>query len=287
MCGSRLFCPSGTDELLAFLKGHDGPLSFVAGGTDWTIRRRADGIPHGAAVVDLSGVSGFRGISIRDGWLRIGAMETMSAVAKDAGLMAAARCLCEAAASVGLLQIRNSATLGGNLANASPAADTPIALAALDATAELLSPRGSRVLPVAEIPEGLNRTALAPDEAIAAFRIPLAPRRVSAFLKIGSRREVSIARLNIAASLVSRGGGTSDARVCIGTLGRAIRRAHAAEEILNASGFDGSDDFCDALVDLVERAIPGRHSLPYKRSAMRALGEDILAVLRRRVEAAE
>jgi carbon-monoxide dehydrogenase medium subunit len=210
----------------------------------------------------------------------------MTAVSESEVIRSRAACLAQAAASVGSWQIRNCATLGGNLANASPAADTPAALAPLDAAAVLVSPGGQRELPIHDFLTGPGSTALKDGELIAAFRIPAPETRVrlSAFEKLGSRSQVSIARLNLAASVLlgtsgKKAGVPASARVFMGTLGGAARRCPRAEDALIAvlEGAADALEFCGALAAAVEEAIPGRPTLPYKRSAAKALGLDLLA----------
>lgn len=117
------------------------------------------------------------------------------------------------------------------------------------------------------------------------FRLPLKPGRISAFGKIGSRTEVSIARLNLAVSaVIAPDGVVAEARVFLGTLGLAARRASLVEECLTDNGLRDEDSFTQALSIEVERAIPGRATLPYKCSAVKALGADVLADLRSRLE---
>jgi carbon-monoxide dehydrogenase medium subunit len=209
----------------------------------------------------------------------------MTAVSEDENVRRFAHGLATAASRIGSWQIRNRATLGGNLANASPAADTPPALASLDAHVTLASPRGSRELPVALVPDGPNHSTLARDEVVVRFSIPLKPKRASSFGKIGLRSEVSIARLNLAASVAvnrtskKKPPEISDPLVFVGTLGTAVRRCFGAEAALAHRPLDDAAAFCNALAAVVEKAIPGRATLPYKRSAIRALGEDVLAAL--------
>jgi carbon-monoxide dehydrogenase medium subunit len=273
---------SSLEELFSFLRKNarenGKPVRFVAGGTDWAIKRRADAyksIDSVSVCFDLSGIGELKGIARLPNDILVGAMETMTSVAENEDLRRHAACLAEAAASVGSWQIRNRATLGGNLANASPAADTPVALSALDAVALLASPRGRRELPVSQVPTGPNSNVLEADELIAAFRIPLERERVSAFGKVGSRSQVSIARLNLAVS-VSQG----KARVFAGTLGTAVRRCPQAEKSI-AAPYAGAESFCEALAAEVREAIPGRSTLLYKQSAARALGLDLWAALSR------
>ena len=273
MVGSLI--PASLAELLAVVGESVRP---VAGGTDLIARRGRVPSPD-ECLVDLSGVGELRGITLSTDTLVVGAMETMTAVATNAEVWHYAACLAEAAASVGSWQIRNRATLGGNLANASPAADTPPALAALDAIVEVVSSGGSQEFSIPEVLGKPNANALRPDQIIAAFHIPVRPGRVSAFGKVGSRSEVSIARLSLAVSALYEGGLFRDARVFVGTLGSAALRCPEAERALELGGEDRAGVFCAALAGAVDRAIPGRSTRPYKHSAIQALGEDILARL--------
>ncbi|GHV74091.1 molybdopterin dehydrogenase FAD-binding protein [Spirochaetia bacterium] len=264
--------PGSLEELLNFIERYSGRYILAAGGTDCLVKFGGRMSPR-CRLIDISGAAELRGISLEHDELRIGALETMTSLSEDDRVKQHAPCLAAAAAKVGSWQIRNRATVGGNVANASPAADTPSALAALDAVVLLTSRKGSRELPVPAFLTGPNRSALEPGELIRAFRIPLRHGRVSAFGKIGSRTELSIARLNLAAAI----GGKTEPRVFVGTLGTAALRCPEAESAL-ARNSDPAP-FCVALSALVEKAIAGRSTLPYKRSAIQALGEDVLKTI--------
>lgn len=251
---------------------------MVAGGTDHFVAQGRN-LPPKARLVDLSGVAALRGVAQEGQEIRIGALTSMAQLADNPLIKKEAACLAQAASKVGSWQIRSRATLGGNVANASPAADTPPALAALGAEVILLSPQGKRTMAVADFIIGPNETVLADDEVVAGFRLPLKPGRISAFGKIGSRTEVSISRLNMAIStVISENGQVSEPRVFLGTLGLALRRVLDAEKCL-LKGFD-EEPLAQALAQAVEEAIPGRSTMAYKQSAARALALDVLAELR-------
>lgn len=283
---ARLSIPASLEELKELLAQEETRL--VAGGTDWFVRERRE-LPDTMTLADLSGIPELRGIALegREGEkiLRIGAGETMTALSQNALVRTSALCLAESAACVGSWQIRNRASLGGNLAGGSPAADTPPALCALGASAVILSPRGTREAPVKELVDraAKGENVLASDEAFVAFLVPILPGRISAFGKVGSRREVTIARLNLAAAARFDGARFLDGRVFLGTLGSAGRRATEAEHALEIPDPEArARAFCEALANEVDAAIPGRSTRPYKRSAVRALGEDILGALLKR-----
>ena len=170
--------------------------------------------------------------------------------------------------------------------NASPAADTPSALASLGAEVVLASKSGERGIPAEDISEKANSGEIAADEIISAFNIPLKKNAVSAFGKIGFRSEVSTARLNLAVSAQISASWIANPRVFAGTLGTPARRCAKAEDALAENGFGGREEFCRALVGLVDEAIPGRATQAFKRSAIQALGEDVLNVVRYRAEEA-
>lgn len=277
---SALLCPASIDELKRNIAESNGRELFLrAGGTDWMIKYRTK-IDDDAVVIDLSRISEMRGIRVENDALVIGAMTTMTEIAESSDAAEFASALKDAASCMGSVQIRNRATVGGNIANASPAADTPPAMAALGAMVCIISPDAEHTVKAEDVIGGANKSTLAPDEFIKSLIIPIEGSRVSAFKKIGSRSEVSIARINLAVSALCSDGQLSDARVFIGTLGSAARRSPEAEKVLSFSDSAArSAALSDALSAAAERMIPGRSTLPYKRLAIRALGEDVLAML--------
>ncbi|MDL2298641.1 FAD binding domain-containing protein [Synergistaceae bacterium OttesenSCG-928-D05] len=278
---AALFTPKTLSELFAHIAGCAGEIHFVAGATDW-IPRHAKGLSPDSAVIDLSSLEILRGIKKYPGHIAIGSMETMTALSENELLRAEAACLAEAAQKLGSWQIRNRATVGGNIANASPAADTPVALAALGAAVILQSADGRRELPVSQMAAAPGKSILRRGELITEIHVPIDEKRISAFGKIGSRTEVSIARLNMAACVTFGESKKAAASIFVGALGANPLRAEAAEKILNDGG--AADAFCDALSAFAADAIPGRASLPYKRRAIRALGEDILKDLQAKAQ---
>lgn len=277
----NLLRPRSLGELMEVLPSVPNH-AFVAGGTDWVVKNHGQ-IGADLVIIDLSRVSGLYGLSCSGGTLRVGAMETMTAINSNENVKKYAAALGDAASVMGSLQIRNRATLGGNLANASAAADTPSTLAALGARVKVCSPRGERTVTIEEaLGAKPNTSALAADEVIVAFEIPAVENRLSAFKKIGSRSEVSIARLNMAVSARSEGGLLNCVRVYVGTLGSAARRCSAAEEALALPAAERPAALREALAEFAEKSIPGRSTLPYKRSAIQALGLDVLALLEAR-----
>jgi CO/xanthine dehydrogenase FAD-binding subunit len=205
--------------------------AVVAGGTDFHPARV--GRPVEPEILDLSRLAALRGIAAdADGW-RIGALTTWTDVAR-AALPPVLDALAQAAVEVGGPQVQNRGTVGGNLCNASPAADGVPALLALDASVELASLRGTRTLPLAEFVLGPRCTALAPDELLVAVRVPRrGPAARSRFLKLGHRRYLVISIAMVAAAIdVDDDGRIAWAGVAVGACSAAARRLPALEAAL-------------------------------------------------------
>ncbi len=215
---------------LRFLTGGSGKI--VAGGTDVYPSARP-GI-HPEFYLDVTRIAGLGGIVRGPDGLRIGAAVTWSEIAR-ADLPPAFDALRQAAREVGSVQIQNAGTIGGNLCNASPAADGLPPLLALDASVELASERrGTRVLPLADFVRGVRQTALAEDELLTAVLIPPWPEGAgSRFEKLGSRRYMVIS-ITMTAALVrcDAAGRIVEARVAVGACSPVARRLPALEHDL-------------------------------------------------------
>ncbi len=178
-----------------------GPCIVVAGGTD--IYAGFSGMQPRGPVLDVSLLPGVRGIDVRADTqdVRIGALTTWSDLVRTP-LPRHLRALVQAAGEVGGVQIQNRGTVGGNLCNASPAADGVPPLLALNARVQLSSLRGVRELPLERFVLGNRRTALAPDELLTSIVLPgRSPNAASTFLKLGHRRYLVISIVMVAAML--------------------------------------------------------------------------------------
>jgi CO/xanthine dehydrogenase FAD-binding subunit len=208
--------PASLSDLWTILAASGPKARLLAGGTDLLVRLR---LRHVApdVVVDLKRVRELSpAIAEADGHLRIGALATMTDVAEDARVGRRFPALVEAASVVGSVQIRNRATLAGNLCNASPAADTAPALLVHDASVNLISQRGRRSVPLAGFFQGPGRTVLTDDEILESVDLPLRSTPVGdAFERITRRRGVDLATINVSCT-VSR---SSAARFAFGAVG--------------------------------------------------------------------
>ena len=209
----------------------DAPVKPVAGGTDLMVSLTGELAPPPASVVDLWAIEALRGIAIDGDALTLGALTTYTDVRRSALCREHVPALVEAAATIGAAQIQNRGTLGGNIANASPAGDTLPVLLAADAVIVVGSERGERDVPAAEFWTGYRQTALAHDELIVRIRLPLAAEREMRFRKVGTRRAEAISKVVIAVAWQGDGS-WRDVRVALGSVAATPVRAAATEAAL-------------------------------------------------------
>lgn len=206
-------------------------MPILAGGTDFYPALRD--APAPPRLLDVTRIQGLRGIERNDTGWRLGAATTWSDVIREPlpglfnGLKVAAR-------EVGSVQIQNAATLGGNLCNASPAADGVPPLLALDASVELASTQGTRQLPLSEFILGPRCTARRPDELLVAIHVPATHEAAcSGFMKLGARRYLVISIVMASVVLVPDDTGRlKDVRLAVGACSAVAQRLHRLESVL-------------------------------------------------------
>jgi CO/xanthine dehydrogenase FAD-binding subunit len=223
------FRPGTLDEAVHVLAAHGSQI--LSGGTDFFPALGDRPLPD--SVVDVSGISEIKGITVESDCIRIGGLTTWSQVIA-APLPRCFDALKSAAREIGSIQIQNRATVAGNLCNASPAADSVPPLLALDAEVELASVARSRRLPLADFIVGNRKTLRRSDEILSRV---IVPRRlddaVSAFLKLGSRRYLVISIAMVAAILkTDRAGSVAAARIAVGSCSATAQRLTALEAAL-------------------------------------------------------
>jgi CO/xanthine dehydrogenase FAD-binding subunit len=222
--------------------------------------------PSPASVVDLWAIDALRGIAIDDDALSLGALTTYTDIRRSAACREHLPALVEAAATIGAAQIQNRGTLGGNIANASPAGDTLPVLLAVDAVFVLGSERGEREVPAAGFWMGYRQTALAHDELVVRIRIPLVAGREMRFRKVGTRRAQAISKVVMAVAW--RGDGTwRDARVALGSVAATPIRATATERVLEgrAPTPETADRAAEALAGELAPIDDVRSTAEYRR----------------------
>lgn len=227
--------PKDHAEASALLAAGNGAVRPLQGGTDLLIRARG-GFIRPKQVVDLKHLPGMREIGrTADGWLVIGAACTMNQVAGHPLVQPHYDLLVQACNSVASYQLRNRATIGGNICNASPAADTAPALYCLDAVAEVYGPTGRRRIPIADFFQGPGRTALRPGEFLTAIHLPPAPAGArGVFNKLGRTKvgDISIVSVAVWIPLPNTQSLIPNIRIALGAVGPTPLRAPQAEAAL-------------------------------------------------------
>lgn len=225
--------PANLEECLDALSKHKSRASILAGGTDLMVGLRS-GIKKPYYLLDISGLDELRSVDRSDWFLRIGALATHSEIAEK---VSGIDCLSRAALSIGSPQIRNMGTLGGNLANASPAADLYPPLMVLDAQVNLKSKSRERTVAISDLPKGPNATILAPDEMIIGVSFKVPERFYSGFIKIGLRTALSISVASAALLATYKRDGFESVRVACGAVAPTPIRLKSVEALLSNSSY--------------------------------------------------
>lgn len=220
------------NEALALAEQFRERKRFLAGGTDLMVRLK-EGKVREDVIVDCSRLSELRYIREENGVIRIGALTTHDDLDNSPVVRGGGLALAVAASKVGGPQIRHMGTIGGNVANASPAGDTLPALVALDAHVTLASQSGTRTVPIIDFFTGPGRSVLAPDELVTEFSFTATGEHErSAFRKLGSRQSVTISTANVALYFsMNAERRIQEARIAFGSLAPTIVRAHKTEEL--------------------------------------------------------
>jgi carbon-monoxide dehydrogenase medium subunit len=204
----------------------------IAGGTDLILRMR-DNVLSPTTLIDLRRLS-LNDIAFSDDGLILGAFVSLSQVLESADIENYFPALPAACREFAGPPIRNRGTLGGNIVNASPAADLVPPLIAYDASIVLSSSSGERVLPLMEFFVGPGKSVIEPNEILTEIRLPpLAVRSAATFIKLGKRRSMAIAQVNLTTRLsVDQAGVVKEARIVLGSVAPTVIRAVNAEEFL-------------------------------------------------------
>ncbi|HEX9769744.1 MAG TPA: xanthine dehydrogenase family protein subunit M [Kiloniellales bacterium] len=257
----RYEAPETLGAAVTLLHGEAGLARPLAGGTDLLVQLRA-GTVAPDLVVDLKRIPEMRRITAENGGFRIGAAVTGAELGEHPDLKTAWPGVVEAAELIGSTQIQGRASLGGNLCNASPAADSVPAMIAAAATATVAGPRGRRELPVEEIVVAPGRTSLARDEIVVAINLPRRPAHSGdAYLRFIPRTEMDIAVVGAGVSLTLDGAGLcSHARVALGAVAATpVLVPDAAAALIGTAGDE------DALTRLAEAASAACRPIDDKR----------------------
>ncbi len=241
--------PGSIDEAVTLLAQASGSARILAGGTDLLVQIRA-GFAKPSLVVDVKNIPELRIISIDDDGVRIGAAVSGAELGENDAVKAAWPGLVEATELIGSTQIQGRASLGGNLCNASPAADTVPALVAASAICLIAGPDGQREAPVEQIVTGPGQTSLKNGEFVVQFQLPKKlPRSADAYLRFIPRTEMDIAVVGAGVNLtLDEKGICHQARVALGAVAPTVLLVEAGAKALIGSTLD------DAALDKLRAA---------------------------------
>jgi CO/xanthine dehydrogenase FAD-binding subunit len=276
--GLELRQPRDLDDLLRLLAAEPGAWRPFAGGTDLMVLLEAGRLPH-ARYVNLWGLPGLRGIDVTAESIAIGSMTTYTDIIRHPVLQSECAMLCRAARETGGIATQNRGTIGGNIANASPAADTPPALLVYDAELELVSARGTRQVAYDRFHSGYKVMDLAPDEIIRSVRIPRRPRPWrESYRKVGTRRAQAISKLCFAAGIDVDAGVVRDVRIAYGSVAPTVVRCRDVEGVLRGKPL--APGLADAAAASLDRDIAPiddlRSTSRYRRTVSRNLLHDFM-----------
>jgi CO/xanthine dehydrogenase FAD-binding subunit len=230
--------PGSLTEALGILAAEPGAWTPLAGGTDLMVLFNG-GRLQGRRLLDLTRLAELRGFTDDPGSFTLGALCTYTELLEQRTVHQSFPNLVKSARVTGALAIQNRGTVGGNIVNASPAADTPPSLLAYDAELELVSVRGTRRVPYRDFHQGYKRMDLAPDELVARIRLPK-PQGLGYhfYRKVGTRQAQAISKVCLAAYARLEHGRVAEIRIGLGSVAPVPARAFHAEEALRGHPLD-------------------------------------------------
>ncbi len=241
MEGVRYEAPETLQAAVALLAGVSGPARILAGGTDVIVQMETDLIEP-SLLVDIKKIKETRQIVPENGGFRIGAAVPGMEIINHAGICKAWPGVVDGVKLIGSIQIKGRASIGGNLCNASPAADSVPALVAAGAVVRIVGPNGIREVPVESIPVAPGKTSLAKGEIVVSFFLPPRPAHASdAYQRFTPRTEMDIAVVGVGVNLTLDGSGIcSAARVALGAVAPTVLLVKEASDALIGTRVDDS-----------------------------------------------
>jgi CO/xanthine dehydrogenase FAD-binding subunit len=279
----RLISPANLGEALDVLASESGKWKPFAGGTDLMVLLEAGKLSH-KNYVNIWNLKELRGIEVSNGHVTLGALTTYTEVQDHPILREEFPMLCQAASETGGLAIQNRGTLGGNIVNASPAADSPPALLAYDAELEMTSKGGPRRIPYSKFHTGYKQMDFRPDELLRAIHLP---RRTTSFnhsyRKVGTRKAQAISKVCLAAVAHVVDGKLEHVRIALGSVAPIPIRCVGTEAALATKSID-NETIAAAKTALTTEISPIddlRSTRDYRLKVSLNLLEDFLAQLAR------
>jgi carbon-monoxide dehydrogenase medium subunit len=271
-------------EALDAASASKGASVFMAGGTDLLVQIK-EGKKRLQGIIDVKGISEMDGVVIKGGECSIGALTSIRILETSLSISEKVPLLAQAAAKLGSVQVRHRATIGGNLCNASPSADTASALLALDAQVEIFGKAGTRVIDLDKFFLGPGATVLGDGELLTRLKIPLTRNRQgSVYYKLSTRKAMDLAFVGVAVLLeLGRDDEISKTRIALGAVAPTPIRVPSAEKLLEGirlspeaarKSAELAARFCEPISD-------HRASAEYRREMVRELSQQgLLAAYR-------
>ncbi|HVQ40269.1 MAG TPA: xanthine dehydrogenase family protein subunit M [Pyrinomonadaceae bacterium] len=234
----HLVSPRKLSEALTALAREPGVWQPFAGGTDLMVLLEAGRLAH-KNYLNIWNLAELRGIEVSEAHITLGALTTYTEVQAHAVLREEFPMLCQAASETGGLAIQNRGTLGGNIANASPAADSPPALLAYDAELELNSVNGARWVPYHGFHTGYKQMMMRPDELLTHIRLPRVSTKLHHYYrKVGTRKAQAISKVCFAATARTSATALDDVRLVLGSVAPVPLRCVRTEDALRGVKLD-------------------------------------------------
>lgn len=283
----ELLTPTTIAEASAFYTSHSPNAHFLAGGTELFVRMYEKRFTP-EYLIDLTGISSLKGLELLpDGSIKIGALTTFSEVMKNEHIRRTYPILIDASERMGSLQIRNIATIGGNLCNAVPSADSAPALMVCNAQLEISDGKKSRSLPLDQFLLGVRKIALEPGELLSSVIIPPRGKRfTAAYYKFSKRKAMDLALLGVAVSMTLENNNISDVGIALATAAPTAIRVRETEDFLRGKPF--SDKLIAEAAELTASVVKPRSSYrtteKYRRKLIQSLIPRTFAIALKRLD---
>ncbi len=238
MSDIQYHAPKTIKEAVKLLAASKGKARILAGGTDLLVQMKSGAAAPGI-IIDVKKIPEMIGVSEKKGAFTIGAATPAAALGEHKKLRKAWPGVVEAVNLIGSTQVQGRASAGGNLCNASPAADSVPALVSAGCVVNIAGPKGKRSVPVEKFNAGPGKTTLKPGEIVVSLSLPARPKKASdAYLRLIPRTEMDIAVVGMGVSLTMKGDTVADARVGLGAVAPTVLRVSKAEKALIGSKLD-------------------------------------------------
>ncbi len=269
----ELALPESLDDCLRLLAQRGPETKLLAGGTD-LLPQMKNSVVMPKRVIDLSGVARVKILECDAKGLRIGAAVPARQIEQDPRVREGYAAVAESAALLGSVQVRNLATVGGNICNAAPSADMAPPLVALEAQAVIAGPKGERRVPLSDFFTGVRKTVVGPDELLVEIFVPApGPHSGGCYIRHTPRRELDIAVVGVASQVTIANGVCAKARISLAAVAPTPVRATAAEAALEGKPL--TPELIERAADLAGQAAKPisdqRGSADFRRHLVRIL----------------